>query len=193
MNIKFIVLIPLMLLLTSSSGCEKDEVCDVIALCDLGSRIALSAPTVVIAAPLAIFNTVLNIVAATIGCTAEAPRSQSEVEVFYREDVSSDWRPAAPEGQVINIGEIPPAGAEEDQLTYQFSAPGQYQWRTAADYNDQVPERSNNNNDASVNGLALVPNNIAYSEILTVLPEPGVTDYDYENATATLISIRKIR
>lgn len=182
-----------MLLVTSSSGCEKEDVCEVIALCDLGSRIALSSPTVVIATPLAIFNTVLNIVAATIECTEEAPRSQSEVDVFYRENASTDWRSATPEGQVINIGEIPPADAEEDELMYQFSAPGQYQWRTAADYNNQVAERSNSNNDASVNGLALAPNNIAYSEILTVLPEPGVTDYDYENATATLISVRKIR
>lgn len=170
-------------------NCKK-VLCELLELCDLASNIVLPATGITLGTDLGVVNEVLNYVAESVDCTEDAPTSMSDFDLYYRANPDSDWA-VVPDGsdQRIQIGTIKPSQSTQHTLTYIFNQPGQYQFKTAADYDLKVAERDDNNNDATAGGkLAVGGNNVFVSEILTVYPDPNKA-IDPSLPPATLKSI----
>ncbi len=180
-------------LLFGNLSCTKDELCKTLAKCDLASRIVIPAASIIVGTDLSVLGTLLNIAASNVGCTESAPPSESDFYPFYRADASSPWQQLSdPTNNIIPFPTLAAGSDKTQERKYLFNAPGQYQFRKNADYNDNVEERDETNNGFELTGgrvIAPAKNNEYVSEIITVHPDPN-RPYDPSKPKIELLEVK---
>ncbi len=191
---KKIVLILILPLL--GINCSKEEICNILEQADLISEIAIPVTTVFAGQTGSAVNKVINSAYVAFDCenvsTESAPPSISQFEIYYRENEDSNWE-VLPDyaNLILQIQELVAGEPDEQEVGYTFHRPGKYQWRTSADFSEIIEERDEGNNYSEVSALVSSSNNIAYSEVLTVLPDPSI-EVDLTKPYVEIISIKRI-
>lgn len=192
----------LLLLLISgiNFNCNKEQVCEIIEKADMISDIALSTSSIVIGQNASAINKVTNLLFSAanqaLDCdnikTESASISNSQFDIFYREDENSDWS-LIPEyaNLILDIKALIGGGLDEQDVEYTFNQSGQYRWFTTADLNDVVPERDESNNEADLSGRGVLKNNSVWSDILTVLPDSNII-IPPNSAMVKIVSITRL-
>ena len=183
------------LLITSSFGCTKEQFCNNKDLCDLLSNTILPATGVILGVNLSVVSSVYNVAAANVDCTEDAEASNSEFGVEFRTDGSQSWQVIQDvSNQVLQVNSLV-AGSDSDdtEVTMNFNMPGQYRFKTAADYDLKVEERAEDNNGSCAGCMPIVSdgNNVSYSEVLTVYENPDIP-IDYSKPMVEIVSIKKL-
>jgi len=163
--------------LLTNVQCTKDQLCAIKAICDLISKTAIATGQIKVGTVAAIGSIVLNIAAPDSDCTDDAPSSQSSFGAIFRESVNQPWQVVADLSQVyLDIRALKADGAEDSKvLELLINQAGQYRFLTIANHDFRFDERDLLNNESCEGCLIIgsIPsNNISYSEILTVIPDP---------------------
>jgi hypothetical protein len=183
------------LLLTTNIRCTTEEFCQNKDLCDLISNTILPIAGIALGVDLTIVSAVYNAATGNIECgTEDAPASKSNFDVEFRASPSSPWEIILDvSNQSLSVDPLV-AGPTQDktEITLQFNEPGEYRFKTEADYPLEVEERNEDNNGscAGCRPSASQSNNISYSEILTVYPNPDIP-YDPSKPQVVIKSIVK--
>ncbi|MCB9294497.1 MAG: hypothetical protein H6559_15445 [Lewinellaceae bacterium] len=178
-----------------STSCEDDaKLCDILEKADLTCDIGLSTASIILGESMNIINQVTNLifggVNALADCTKTAEASDSDVNVLYRESPDAAWE--ITKNFDLLIKSLIAGGLDEQAVELLLNKPGQYVFETNADVEDDVDERDENNNTASIGGRGMASNNYARSAILTVLPNPDYTP-DPGRPQVEIISITRIQ
>lgn len=183
--------------LFSNALCTKEQLCNTLGICDLTSKIVIPVASVLIGTDLSIINTVLNIAESGVQCgTEDAPPNDGEHTLQYRADATKPWAsetlPDADKG-IMNYSTIKAGSEQSKNRLYRANKAGQYRFVLNADYNLKVKERDDSNNTYSVearsSGSRENRNNVCYSEILTVLPNPDIP-YDPTKPALILLDVK---
>lgn len=170
------------LLIFSTLSCTKEQLCKTLGICDLTSKLVIPVASVLVGTDLSIINTILNIAQSGAECgTEDAPPSDGEHTLQYRADATKSWTsetlPDADKG-IMNYSTIKAASEQSKNRLYKTNKSGQYRFVLNADYNLKVKERDDSNNNFTVEtrsaGSIENRNNVCYSEIVTVLPNPNI-------------------